>query len=407
MARVLYITYDGLLEPMGYSQVFQYLRHLAKEHDIFLISFEKGDDWGDADRREVLLRQAKEAGIFWTPLRYHRKPSALATAFDVLLGLLVASWLLARHRIAIVHARSYVSSVIALALKKLFCVGFIFDMRGFWADERVERAGLGKESRLYRVAKWFERHFLCNADVVVSLTHAGVKVIGNFPYFSEVKGSFQVIPTCTDLAGFPPAPARKGGGFTLGYVGSADTAYLFDPVLRCFGKLVEIRPDARLLVLTRSSHDRLRQLLQEHRIDPARVELKSVAPGEVAAEMARMDAGIFFVKPGFSTAASVPTKLGEFLSCGIPCLGNAGIGDLEAILEGESVGIILREFTPDAEGAAVASLLALCDDPQIRTRCAAVASRTFDLHKGVASYDTIYRLLCGDAAAITCKESAR
>ena len=99
------------------------------------------------------------------------------------------------------------------------------------------------------------------------------------------------------------------------------------------------------------------------------------------------------MKPGFSTCASVPTKLGELLACGVPCLGNSGIGDLESILEGDAVGVILREFTPQAEELAVSQLLELCGAAGTRERCVEVARRTFSLEEGVKSYDRIYRLM--------------
>ena len=44
MAKVLYITYDGILEPLGQSQVLNYLEKLSKDHEITLMSFEKKQD---------------------------------------------------------------------------------------------------------------------------------------------------------------------------------------------------------------------------------------------------------------------------------------------------------------------------------------------------------------------------
>ena len=51
MARVLYITYDGLLEPLGQSQVLQYLKKLAEYHEITLVSYERTADWAEVDKR--------------------------------------------------------------------------------------------------------------------------------------------------------------------------------------------------------------------------------------------------------------------------------------------------------------------------------------------------------------------
>jgi len=42
--RVLYISYDGLMEPLGESQVLSYLKGLSKSYQIYLLSFEKKQD---------------------------------------------------------------------------------------------------------------------------------------------------------------------------------------------------------------------------------------------------------------------------------------------------------------------------------------------------------------------------
>ena len=41
---ILYITYDGILEPLGQSQVLAYLEKLANDKTIYIISFEKKKD---------------------------------------------------------------------------------------------------------------------------------------------------------------------------------------------------------------------------------------------------------------------------------------------------------------------------------------------------------------------------
>ncbi len=396
-ARVLYISYDGLMEPLGESQVFAYLRKLAKEHQITLVSYEKAQDWADKPRRIETFREVKEAGIRWRPLRYHKRPSVLATSYDLLIGLLGCTYLAKRDRVQIVHARSYVPAVLALTLKRLFRTGFIFDMRGFWADERVDGGLWNRGSIIYRVAKWFERQFLSQADVVVSLTHAGADAIRCFPYLRGHSPLIEVITTCANLELFhppsdgSPTPTADHRPFTLGYVGTAGTWYLFDPVLECFKVLRGLCPDARLLILNRSEHTYIRERLAAHGIPQDWVEIKSLAPAQVADEIrSKIDAGIFFGKPGFQQLARAPTKLGELLGCGIPCLANAGIGDVERILEGERVGVVLRQFTPEEQETGVRHLLDLASDCEVRKRCAEVARRYFSLDIGVDSYGRIY-----------------
>ena len=44
MARVLYISYDGISEPLGQSQIIPYLKKLSHDNDIQLITYEKKSD---------------------------------------------------------------------------------------------------------------------------------------------------------------------------------------------------------------------------------------------------------------------------------------------------------------------------------------------------------------------------
>ena len=383
-----------MLEPLGQSQVLAYINQLTVGRRIHLISFEKNDDWSNLVERERLAKDIAAAGILWHPLRYHKQPSALATAWDIACGIVVGLWLVLRYRLSIVHARSYVASVMALMIKRLTGAKYVFDMRGFWADERVDGGLWRSGGRLYRVAKAFERNFLLEADRVVSLTQVAVREMELFPYLQGRSLPVTVIPTCADLARFKPlSNSRIGGGFVLGYVGSAGTWYLFDQVVVCFAKLLQMQPDARFLIVNRGEHAHIIERLAAVGVPNAAVELTSANHDAVPHLMARMDAGIFFIKPVFSKQASAPTKLAEFLGCGLPCLGNAGVGDMAEVLEGEQVGVTLRAFDEISIVEGLHRLLELVADPTTRGRCVAAAQRHFSLEEGVARYRNIYEQL--------------
>ncbi|MEZ5703713.1 MAG: glycosyltransferase [Burkholderiaceae bacterium] len=375
-----------------------YLERLAQDHRIHLISFEKAEDWARASERQALCTRIASAGIAWHPLRYHKKPTAIATAWDIAQGTALGLWLTLRHTLSIVHARSYVPSVMALAIKRLTGARYVFDMRGFWADERVDGGLWPRGGRMYRVAKWFERRFLLGADHVVSLTHAAVRIMKGFDYLQGRMPPFNVIPTCADLQRFRPAEhALHDGPFVLGYVGTVGTWYLFDEVAASVATLLRIKPDARFLVVNRGEHDYIRQRLQAAGVPMSAVEITSATHAEVPAWMAQMHAGIFFIKPAYSKQASAPTKLAEFLGCGIPCLGNAGVGDMANVLESERVGIAVTGFDATSLQNGLTQLLGLCADPEAPVRCVAAAHRHFSLDTGVARYRGIYNAL-GDTA---------
>ncbi|HEY1605321.1 MAG TPA: glycosyltransferase [Allosphingosinicella sp.] len=389
--RILYISYDGMLEPLGQSQVLAYLERLTGGYDIRLMSFEKKADWRDRARRSALEARLRTAGIAWVPLRYHKAPSAPATAWDIAAGTLVAMWQSFRHRVAIVHARSYVPGVMALAAKRLTGARFLFDMRGFWADERIDGGLWPRQGRLYRAAKGIERRLLAGADHIVTLTEASVAEIARLPGRNPAT-PVTVITTCANLDRFRPAE-RATRPFVLGYIGSVGTWYLFDEALTCFEKLRAREPDARLLIVNRNEQAFIRGRIAAHGIDLASVEILSAEHGEVPALIGRMTAGLAIIKPVFSKIASAPTKLAEYLACGVPCLGNRGVGDVETILEGERVGVAISDLSDAALEAAVDRLVPLAREAAVAARCRAAAERHFSLADGVAAYAGIYRAL--------------
>jgi glycosyltransferase involved in cell wall biosynthesis len=106
-----------------------------------------------------------------------------------------------------------------------------------------------------------------------------------------------------------------------------------------------------------------------------------------------MSAGAAIIRPVFSKIASAPTKLAEYLGCGVPCLGNVGVGDMELILETDGAGVALREFTPEERHRAVERLLALADDPATPAHCRQVALAHFSVEDGAERYRAIYQSL--------------
>lgn len=394
---VLYISYTGLLEPLGQSQVLAYQERLSAIHPVHIISFERKEDLADAAKVAAIRERTRRAGIHWHVLRYHKRPSALATLWDIAIGAATGIRLVRRHGLGIVHARSYVASAMALLIKRMTGARYLFDMRGFWADERVDGGLWPRGGRMYRVAKWFERMFLLNADHVVSLTNAAKAEVARFDYLHGRIPPTTVIPTCADLDRFCPLDGRRDDVFVLGYVGSVGTWYLFDAAVAAFIALRAMRPDARLLVINRGGHDHIRERLAVAGVPAAAFELCTATHAEVPAQMARMHAGVFFYKPSYSRLACAPTKLGEFLGCGIPCLANAGVGDTANVLREDSVGVALDSFDDDALREGGRRLLELACTPGIRERCVEVARRNFSLDEGVARYRAVYRSLAGNS----------
>lgn len=388
---VLGISYNGLMEPLGQSQFLAYQEIVAENRLVILMTFEKSEDWNNSIEKETLQKRVHKANIVWKALRYHKRFSVLATAYDVLCGIIAGSLLLRRHKARTVYARSFIPAVIGLMLKRIWGVSLVFDTRGFWVDERVDGGIWPERGVLFKVGKRIERLILSNADYVVAQTKAAINEMKTFSYLRDKAPLFVHINNCADLDLFrADNRARTGRPFTLGYVGSVGVWYRFDDSLRSFLVLKDRIPDARMHIVNRGGHDYIKQRLAEFGIDEKSIILESANHAGVARAMREMDAGVFFIKQAYSKIASAPTKLGEFLGCGVPCLGNTQVGDMASILEGDRVGIALSRFDDADIEAGVDRLVALAREPDIALRCRKSAERHFSLLDGANAYERIY-----------------
>lgn len=399
-ARTLYITYDGVLEPLGESQVLSYLERLT-DYDITLLSFEKPEDLKDTQRRTEIWSRLAERRIHWIPLRYHKQPTVLATAWDIGWGLWKGWRAGAGRPLQVVHARGYVPALIALGVRWSRGASFIFDMRGFWADEKVDAGHWKKSSWIYSLAKWWERRFIASADAIVSLTKAGVEALPSLGAKPRSGTPVVVIPTCADLSRFAPGgkdPRLEQalgleGHTVIGTTGTLSNWYLRQPTLECLGFLVKRLSSAVVLLVTREPQELLKEDALRAGIPEERLVVTQAAFAEMPDYVRLFDLGVFFIQPCFSKKASAATKLAEFLGCGVPVVINDGIGDSGVWVRSRHVGIVLPGTECTVIEGCGERVEALLLDGQRKKRCRQAAEDAFDLEKGSARYAALYREL--------------
>ena len=128
--NILYLSYDGLTDPLGQSQVLPYIIGLTKEGYTFtIISFEKKDRY--FLQKEFIEKICFENNIKWVPLFYTKRPPILSTIFDLWKMKRLSLKLHKQESFKLIHCRSYISSIVGLYFKQKHFIPFLFDMRGF------------------------------------------------------------------------------------------------------------------------------------------------------------------------------------------------------------------------------------------------------------------------------------
>ena len=400
-STILYLSYDGILEPLGESQVLNYLERLSADYDIALISFEKPSDTSEEHRLLKFKTRLEEGGIRWYPLRYHKTPPVLSTIYDVIrAGWYAVRWK-RRNQSGIVHARGYVAGLVALFVKRRGRIRFLFDMRGFWPEEKVEAGHWTNRSIAYRVTKWCERRFFERSDAIVSLTDAGVGQFKTLGYKIDPDLPVKVIPTCVDMHRFCPGTRDQGlidslglaGCTVIGCVGTMSGWYLRQDMLTYLALCSSQLANVKVLVLTREDHIQLQTDAELAGLDANRLVLVRATFEEMPAFIRLMDCGVFFIRPTFSKKGSAATKLGEFLACGVPVVINAGVGDSDRIVRRGRTGVVLPDMTGKSFEESMQAVQAMLSDSDMRHRCRRTAEDIFDLDEGVRAYKNLYTQL--------------
>lgn len=380
----LYITYDGLLDPLGASQILPYLKAIAiKEEHLHVLSFEKPERFAQAASalREVLSTTT----IRWSPLIFTRRWGALGKIWDLVRMQLVACLIAVQIQPSVVHARGHAPAQAALLIKQLFRARFLFDCRGLWVDERVDKGGWVLSNPVHRFQysayKLIEKILFAQVDHMVVLTEAVIPEVLRLGVPSRQQVT--VIPCCADFRHFQlVTPQRRKiaraeckipeASLVLGYLGSVGGMYMPERFLRLVELASARHPSLQVLVLT-PDEEKFHQLMQVHL--PAALHqaahIRSANRDQVARWLPAIDLLVAFAKPSYARISMSPTKLAEAWATGIPAICNQGVGDVTSIVAELNAGMVIDAESSSDLIAAVDSLLALIHKGGARLRKAA------------------------------------
>jgi glycosyltransferase involved in cell wall biosynthesis len=407
MKKVLYISYDGMTDPLGQSQVIPYLQGLSRfGYQITLLSFEKKTRFEkqSADIRGIL----DAAGIRWESHFFTKRPPFLSKVYDVWRLKKFAKRLYKKEKFDFTHCRSYVSASAGLELSRRFNVPFLFDMRGFWVDERVDNGqwDLGNPffRFFYKRYKKKEKAYLKEARHIISLTWKGKEELVNV--YGIAADKITVIPCCVDLAHFNYNNNNSNDirdkkkqlnirpdDTVISYLGSLGGWYLVREMLDFFAELKKKIPGAKFLFITQDMPKMIFDAAAESGVSEKDIIVQPALRREVPFYLALSDRSIFFIKNAYSKRASSPTKQGEIMAMGIPLICN-DIGDTGKIVEASNSGSLVDSFTGTEYDRVISLLEPLNKINRVQIRAAAF--EYFDLEKGITKYFDVYKLMLKD-----------
>lgn len=392
-----------MTDPLGQSQVLSYLILLSKlEYSFDIISLDKPNLL--SDKRKEVEQMIGKSDINWHPIEFESKTPILST-FKNLKNVWQKAQSLQKSNdnFKIIHGRGLLPTLVGTWYKHKFGVKVLFDMRGWFADERKESASFNGLFfyPIYKYLKYIERKVFFKSDLAISLTFIGKKILIDEQLKNEDK--IEVIPTCVNFELFKPFSEKIKKEIreelkipldskVMLYSGSLGGSYRTDLLLLFFKELLKINPNSYFIFLTHSNHSIAKQEIEKSKIPLEKFRIVSTSFSNVYRYLMAGDIGLIMYSKAFSVSGRSPTKLGEYWSAGLPVLSAKGIGDLEQIIQKyPNSGVLVSDIEATNEfGKAVENIINMnIDKAQIRK----YAIDYFDINNGIKSYQNIYNKL--------------
>ncbi len=397
--RVLYCTYDGLLDPLGQSQILPYLYNFKKFiYELHIISFEKKKI---INEKKSLLKKLKDKKINWKNFKFNKNYFFLGKIFDSFKIFFFLIYSVIFKKINIIHSRGYFPIIFFIFIKNFFKIKLIFDMRGFWIDEKKDCGSLNMNNLFHRFIyfflKYVEKKLITNSDKIIVLTNKSkLDLLNKFKI--NIKNIY-VIPCCADfnffkrLSSSEKQLAKKKlninpNNQVICYLGSLGTWYMLDEMIEFFNHLSLINKNLNFLIISNDINDDIINLINNKNKKNNKIILINSERVKLPKLLGCADITISFIKPYYSKIASSPTKYAESLAMGIPVISNKGIGDINEITSILNAGQIIdpynfKSFTKNN----LEKLINLGGD-SLRTR----SKKMLSLEYAISEYKKVYKI---------------
>lgn len=402
--KILFISYDGMTDPLGQSQVIPYLQGLSKNgFQLFILSCEKQSTF--LQNETAVKKMLVGYNIQWVPIDYNKKPPVLSTIKDIIKLKKKAKQIHLLYGIDMVHTRPGIPALVGLWMKQTMGIKFLHDIREFYAESRVDGGMWNMNNLLYKIVyRYFikkEKEQVAMCDGIVCLTYAAEKIIRQLPeYKSNIP--LAVIPCSADMQLFNPSTINTEQkqqlqnelnigekDFIISYLGSIGGWYMTSEMLRFCKCLSDKIPQARFLFISPHLHDVITSEGAKYGLPADKLIVKHGKRAEVPALLSLSNFSIFFIKPCYSKLSSSPTKHGEIMAMGIPVITNSGVGDVKEIVNKYNGGYVLDDFTDKAFDVVIDSIL--CSKSFDANEIRSGAKAFYSLEKAVEKYTAIYR----------------
>lgn len=393
---IVYI-YNSFRDPLFQNLMFQYIQSLSKMGaEFYLITFEQPAYEISPTEIKQLKISLKKKGIHWKPLK-HRTGSflLLKKLFDLLSAFFVilkwrlfggAKNIFAFANVSASHSVIY-SSLLSLKL-------FIYSYEPHAAFQ-VELGLWPSNSLKFKLLNFFERLAAKKASIIFTGTKYGVELVHSIKSTTPVYR----LPTSVDETLFYYKKEHAlswrekhqlENNKVVLYIGKFGDLY-YEPkkLITFYEALYELDPSYYFVIVTSFELEQIESLLTESSIPRSSFYLDTnISYEDVKVLISAADVGMSIVPPFENQKYRSPTKVAEYLLCGLPYVTCEGVSEDDDIAKANRVGAVIPSLEPQyAEIVHVSLNNWLTEREALRERC----RETGIIYRGKSNVDYLFK----------------
>ena len=388
MAKALYFSYDGLLDPLGQSQIVPYVSAISDAgYSLTIVSYEKVE----RTKEQIKFMEIKlqKIGVNWVRLEF--KSGKLWAIKRLISGTLLVRKLCRDLQPDFVHLRGFVPAVIFQLCRTR--VPFLYDFRGFALGEWVDSGKITQSSLLYRVLNQLDRKAVNSASGFVVLEESAKRLLKETYDVPNVP--LKVIRTCTDTKRYKKRENIKNNEnstLRFAFLGGVRFPYRPDLALMLIEKLIEHGFDCNIDFINESDHGIIEKAHNLSNISKEKVRILGCEHSEIPDILATYDCGIVMVEPSHWRRVCSPTKMGEYLASGLPVISLEGIDAVDELSKRTACvsTVSSEELLGHLQEGRAQQILSFIKSIDVNQKCQILANDEFDLEMAGNLYIELY-----------------
>ncbi|MBU2885821.1 hypothetical protein KO507_08615 [Gilvimarinus agarilyticus] len=351
---ILVFIYNSYKDPLFQNLILSYIKTLSQNGDyrFDLITFEQPQYALSPSEMEQEKGALKEWNIYWHPRQFQTGRFLLIKkAINVLDTFLTVLRIKLRHKSTYTFAFANVSAAIAILFSPILRMKLVIYSYEPHSDFMVEMGHWKGSSMKYKILHQLEQWAGKYAHHILTGTRHMVEKLQQ----ERTRATVHRAPTAVDPEIFRFDESKRkqirktlniGNRHLYIYPGKLGGLYYEKELIDLFGNIYKHDNNSFFLIATDYDHEAIEAWLQEYNIPLDTYQVRGFIPfAEIPAYLSAADMGIVAIPPTPSQKFRSPTKVAEYLLCGIPYIVCEGISEDDEIAKEQKVGICLREFS--------------------------------------------------------------